>query len=253
MARSSLDRPRPEGETVPEDRLGPRPSDEADTENYLEFKAEDFRCLNCAAENEIIFGALTDVSGNLSGPVPPIGSLYSIPFSLQRDFIPFWNADSKDIELCLGFDDGMPEFEERISKINREECKLCECTYLEESDFIRKIAGVKRRFSEGEESIESTMVQCSSCRLDWFEYERGYRLSVYVSPDAGAREGMFRTALKRRVKIPVALLKEVIVSPYAKDSECIKYGLEGFLYRKYFGMGIYGVGIRVGTSWQELR
>ncbi len=247
-------------------------SNDVDFSYNLVFYASDVRRMNFRIENALVCQALQEGEQDQISSLPISDKVYAISFSKKKDYIPLWDMcvhNDSDIGICLGFT--TEAFEERIKKINNNaftELKLNSCKYLTELGLRRKVKTeineLKRVASLAHSpssndihmKLQEAMIQTALYRLNDFAYEKEVRLIGFVDGERLIKEGQFCITEHRQIKMPLTLLKEIIIGPRTRNEDVVQIGIEGLLESHYLyseAMKRYGIEIKVEQSKLELR
>ncbi len=238
----------------------------------LLFNANDVRKMNAYRENALIYQSLQN-GASIDSRLPSVlGNVYAISFCKKKDYIPMWNLhphNDSDVCICLGF--SADKKKKKVKDVNKAaftELKLDNCQYATESEMQSKISievqELKRLASSSNaqnpdklnRKLKQVMLQSAFYRLEDFKYENETRLVGFIDKDRLMKEGRYGTATCRQIKMPLTLLKEIIIGPRTRNEDVIQIGIEGLLARSglYSScMKYYGIEIKVELSKLKLR
>ncbi len=227
-------------------------NDNIDIREYLEFHASYVGMMNDKRENRLVNEVFKKIPQeynihiNLSKWVK--GLPYAISFCEQKDYLPMWRGYSNDdAGICLGF--CRDNFEEKIKDVNEESEKftLNNCKYLSKSAVRERRVSTLRKFKEIIDTLDSDkdqriilrelqhiMDQSAICKPIAFKYEKEVRLIKFGTRVLSPKEGRYGLSLYQEIKMPLSLLKEIIISPFAMHAEMIKYGIVEWLRRSIY-------------------
>ncbi len=250
-------------------------NNDVDWSYYLNFHASDVRMMNDVKENRLINDVKQRASEKLLFIIDMVlnrmGALYAISFSRHKDNIPMWKEYAADDDgICLGF--CADECENRIIKLHKnsicDKDDFCfgECKYLTlptmeaESEAIVKQMEEMLNASEYEgnilpleKEIRRIMMQSAFCKSKDFEYEQEVRLATFApSWDSKIKEGRDGVTVYKALKVPLSLLKVIIISPLAKNKDIIQIGIDKLLFDLRHTKR-YGIDIKVEYSKLEIR
>lgn len=243
-------------------------NNDVDWAYYLNIHASDIRMMNDKRENAILDDILRKASPimrcDLSYTLISMKEIYAVSFCKQRDYVPMWRGYANgQIGICLGFITDL--FLERVGKINNESISFENCMYLSESGIKRKINKEIKDFSK-DTNIQGNghdiqtdktlkiIKQSPFYKLKDFEYEKEVRLAAFATSCYDVKPSRLGFTRYMTIKVPLTLLKEIIVSPLADNRDLVRYGIEGFLCEQGLNnLSKYGIDIKVNESKLEIR
>ncbi len=239
---------------------------------YLNFHASDVRMMNDIKENKLINDVIQKAPNELWIPLGfetgATSSLYAISFCKKKDYVPMWKEYASDDGICLGF--CADEFESKTIKLNKS--NMCNsdnfcleaCNYLSPSTMKKGCINIIKKLEEilgahggdilpVQRKIRQMVLQSAFCKLKDFEYEQEVRLATFApSWDSKIKEGRDGVTVYKALKVPLSLLKVIIISPLAKNKDIIQVGIDKLLFDLRHTKR-YGIDIKVEHSKLEIR
>ncbi len=179
-----------------------------------------------------------------------------------------WKEYASDDGICLGF--CTDEFENKIIKLHKssicDEKDFCfgECKYLSPSTMKKECINIIKKLEEilgahggdilpVQREIRQIVLQSAFCKSKDFEYEQEVRLATFApSWDSKIKEGRNGVTVYKPLKVPLSLLKVIIISPLAKNKDLIQIGIDKLLFDLRHTKR-YGIDIKVEHSKLEIR
>lgn len=233
---------------------------------YLDFHAGAINLMNDEQENKLrkdIFRKIPECLYASAKFVEWIdGELYTVSFSTEPDYIPMWRIYADDNSgICLKIQH--KELECTLKKINNEsfvDVKAGLCLYLSKSEFrkeLRKVlseivAAHDKNIKSGSQALSNVFVQSAFCKLKTFEYEKEYRLAVFVNKNFCVKQGRYGLSLYYPIKVPLRFLKEIIIGP-SPYQDALMYSINALIKSTLGELDKYGINIKVSKSHLKIR
>lgn len=201
----------------------------------LTFRASESNCMNDTQENKIITSNLglesKELIKNFSKVKEQLNKVYVISLSKERDSIPIWKmygGNSDGIALRFDFKklkESFPLVEiEEVDNLNFNTTTqyLIPCKYVVKSN-LQTASKKYRDYFKANQSDATAIVdafnrwqlEAISFKHKSFEYENEYRI-VAFSKTSLFQNGKYGLKEYNEIKIPLALLEEILVSPLCK-------------------------------------
>ncbi len=227
-------------------------NDNMDIREYLEFHASYVGMMNDKRENRLVNDIFKKIPQKYNIHIGiskwAKGLPYAISFCEQKDYLPMWRGYSNDeVGICLGF--CRDDFVKKIKYVNadNEKFTLNNCEYLSKSTVRKRRVDTLKKFKEIIDTLDSDgdhriilrelqhIMDCSAiCKPIAFKYEKEVRLIKFGTRVLSPKEGRYGLSLYQEIKMPLSLLKEIIISPFAMHAEMIKYGIVEWLRRSIY-------------------
>lgn len=241
-------------------------SNDLDYGYYLDFHAGAINLMNDKLENKLVKDMFMEIPKCLYSSAKFVewtnGELYAVSFSTEPDYIPLWRIYADDYSgICLKIQ--RKELEYTLKKINNEsfvDVKAGSCLYLSKSEFKEKLRKVlselvtvhDKNIKSGWQALSNAFVQSAFCKLKTFEYEKEYRLAVFVNKDFYIKQGRYGLSLYYPIKVPLRSLKEIVIGP-SPYQDALTYSINALIKSRLGKLDKYGINVKISKSHLKIR
>lgn len=234
---------------------------------YMDFHAGDINLMNDTLENKLVKNIFKKISYHLRSSAEYAqwihGKLYAVSFSTESDYIPLWRIyAAENSGICLKFQ--YNAIEDAVKNINNNTFVNIQaglCQYLSKTEFKNKLQIVLSEIASannesstsGWHKLNDAFVQSAFCKLRAFEYEKEYRLAAFVNSDCHIKQGKYGLSPYYPIKIPMRLLKEIIIGP-SKYQDTLAYSIQELIKSRILDkLDNYDINIKVSKSHLKIR